>query len=67
LRYAPVQLELSDGRQNCRWNATVAFAKIPMRIAVFGIAGGLEYFITRIDFAQMDIEMIPQSGLPKVP
>jgi hypothetical protein len=67
LRYGPVQLELSDSRQKCRWNATVAFAKSPMRIAIFGIAGGLEYFITRIDFAQMDIEMIPQSGLPKVP
>lgn len=67
LRYGPVQLEFNDGRQSCRWNAEIAFAKSPMRIAIFGIAGGLEYFITRIDFGQMDIEMIPQPGLPKVP
>jgi len=42
--YASVQLRLSDGYEECEWNAIVGFVAAPMRWALLGHAGVLQYF-----------------------
>jgi hypothetical protein len=65
LLYAPVILELSDQIETCRWRATVAFAQTRhMRLPLFGIAGGLEHFLTTLNFYASEIIMVPQPTLP---
>jgi hypothetical protein len=42
--YAPVRLRLSDGYEECEWDAIVGFVAAPMRWAILGHAGVLQYF-----------------------
>ncbi len=42
--YAPVRLRLSDGYEECEWEAIVGFVAAPMRWAILGHAGVLQYF-----------------------
>jgi hypothetical protein len=43
-RYATVRLRLSDGYEECEWDAIVGFVTAPMRWAILGYAGALQYF-----------------------
>ena len=40
--YARVTLRVTDGWEQCEWEATVGFADLPLRWALFGHAGFLE-------------------------
>ena len=42
--YAVVSLRLSDGYEECEWDAIVGFVAAPMRWAILGHAGALQYF-----------------------
>jgi hypothetical protein len=64
LLYAPVILELTDGVETCRWRTIVGFAQAPLRISLFGIAGGLEHFLTTFNILGDQIIMVPQPTLP---
>jgi hypothetical protein len=44
VRYAEVGLRLYNPHEQREWRAWVAFTPFPMRHALFGQAGGLEYF-----------------------
>jgi hypothetical protein len=62
--YAPVILLLSDQRETCRWRAVVAFTQAPLRLLLFGIAGGLEHFRTTLDVVDRDIILVAKPTLP---
>lgn len=47
-RYAKLTLAVSDGHDRCEWEAMVGFADIPLRGALLGHAGFLEYFDTEL-------------------
>src|SRR5262249_17996987 len=64
VQFAPVILQLSDGHQAARWRAIVGFTAAPMRFALFGMAGGLEFFRTTLDVVKGEIELAPNLTLP---
>jgi hypothetical protein len=64
LLYAPVILVLSDQVETYRWRAVVAFTHTPLRIALFGIAGGLEHFHTTLDVVDRELLLFPKQTLP---
>jgi hypothetical protein len=64
LFFAPVILELSDQAETCRWRAVVGFTQAPLKIALLGIAGGLEFFRSTLDVSAGLIEMIQLPSLP---
>ena len=43
-RFAHVELRLTDGRETCQWLAIVGFVPIPLRRALLGHAGCLQFF-----------------------
>ena len=65
LAYAPIILELSDGTETCRWRAVVAFTTAQLRVALLGIAGGLEHFRTTLDVGRKEVELEAQPSLPR--
>src|SRR5262249_7299887 len=64
LFYASVILNLDDGNETARWRAVVGFSPALSRWAVFGIAGGIEFFRTTVDVEVQQIELIANSSLP---
>lgn len=66
LWFAPLILELNDGRSMCRWHAVVAFTQAPMHYPMFGIAGGLEHFRMTLDIAAREVLLEPGPSLPAV-
>lgn len=64
IRYATVIARLSDNQSSCRWRAIIGFAPLNTPYGIFGVAGGLEYFRTALDFSRREIEMTPLSSLP---
>lgn len=64
LVFTPVILRLWDGHDSAWWRATVGFTRAPLRIALFGIAGGLEHFKTILTFSSRELELLPESSLP---
>jgi hypothetical protein len=55
-RFLPVELHLSDGRESCWWRAMVGFVSVPLRRALLGQAGFLQFFDS--DFRGADREVI---------
>lgn len=47
LQFGDVELELSDGTQIQRWSAVVGFSPAPLRYAILGLCGCLQYFDAR--------------------
>jgi hypothetical protein len=43
-RVSQVELRITDGREACRWSAVVAFVPLPMRRALLGQNGFLQFF-----------------------
>jgi hypothetical protein len=63
ISFAPVILILSDSVQMVRWRAIVGFVSVPLRFALFGIAGGLQFFrMTQDDLHEL--ELVPLASLP---
>jgi hypothetical protein len=46
--YAPVTLRVADGSEACEWTAIVGFIAAPLRWAILGHAGFLEFFDTQL-------------------
>ena len=65
LYFAPVILELNDGKESCRWRAVVGFTPVPPRFAMFGVAGGLEYYRATFDIADRELLLDPKPSLPR--
>ena len=57
-------LLLDDGIERSRWRAVVGFTAAPLRFALLGIAGGVEYFRTTLDVENREILMLPNASIP---
>lgn len=62
--YGQVTLLLSDGYESYEWDAVVAFAVVPMRWALLGHAGFLEYFDVQLLGARREAVIIPNTAFP---
>jgi hypothetical protein len=62
--YAAVTLRLTDGAEACEWQATVGFVDLPLRWALLGHAGFLDYFDTELRGARREAFMTPNGRFP---
>jgi hypothetical protein len=62
--YASVTLLLSDGYETCEWNAIVGFATVPLRWALLGHAGFLEFFDVQLLGARREAIVVPNTAFP---
>jgi hypothetical protein len=61
VNYGQVRLLLSDGYESCDWDAVVAFSTVPMRWALLGHAGFLEFFDVHLLGARREAVVVPNS------
>jgi hypothetical protein len=64
LLYALVILLLTDGQELRRWRAVVAFTQSPLRFPLFGVAGGLEHFLFKLDVGGGEFLLEAKPTLP---
>jgi hypothetical protein len=64
VHYANVSLLLSDGYETCEWDAVVGFSTVPMRWALLGHAGFLEFFDIQLLGARREVIVLPNVGFP---
>jgi hypothetical protein len=62
VRFAPVTLLLSDGVETCEWDATVGFAAVPIRWALLGHSGFLEFFDVQLLGARREAIIHPNTA-----
>ncbi len=62
--YAPVTLRLSDGVELCEWDAIVGFVNLPLRWALLGHAGFLDFFDTDLRGARREAVISPNTQFP---
>ena len=62
--YAAVTLRVSDGMETCEWQATVGFGDLPLRWALLGHAGFLNFFDTDLRGARREVFIAPNSLSP---
>ena len=60
--YAPVTLLLSDGFEAFEWNAVVGFATVPLRWALLGHAGFLDFFDVQLLGARREAMVAPNTA-----
>ncbi|MCI0639851.1 MAG: hypothetical protein L0Y72_19465 [Gemmataceae bacterium] len=60
--FAPVTLLLSDGYETCEWDATVGFSATPLRWALLGHAGFLDYFDVQLLGARRETIINPNQA-----
>jgi hypothetical protein len=61
IRYAQVSLRITDGREFCEWSALVGFTAAPMRRALLGFAGCLQFFDATFRGAREEVELVTNS------
>jgi hypothetical protein len=64
LRYAEVILRLTDGIEFREWPARVGFTQIPLRRALLGFAGVLQFFYSLFDGEQEQVELTINANYP---
>jgi hypothetical protein len=62
--YAAVTLRLTDGIDSCEWQTTVGFVNLPMRWALLGHAGFLDFFDTDLRGSRREVAIVPNSLFP---
>jgi hypothetical protein len=62
--YARVTLQVTDGREECTWEATVGFVDQPLRWALLGHAGFLEFFDTELRGDRREAILTPNPSFP---
>jgi hypothetical protein len=62
--YAAVRLRLSDGYEECEWDAIVGFVAAPMRWAILGQAGALQFFDVQLLGSRREALIAPNATLP---
>jgi hypothetical protein len=62
VRFAPVELRLSDGTETCQWPALVGFAPIPGRRALLGYTGCLQFFDSTFRGHDREAILVPNAG-----
>jgi hypothetical protein len=64
VNYAAVTLLLSDGYETCEWDAVVGFSTVPMRWALLGHTGFLEFFDVQLLGARREAIILPNTAFP---
>jgi len=64
VRFAPVTLLLTDGREFCQWDAVVGFSTAPLRWALLGHSAFLDLFDVQLLGARREAVIIPNSAFP---
>ncbi|HXG09574.1 MAG TPA: hypothetical protein VNK04_07275 [Gemmataceae bacterium] len=64
LRYAPVTLRLTDGREQREWPATVAFTPARLIHPLLGFAGCLQYFTATFMGDREEVELAVNALYP---
>jgi hypothetical protein len=62
--YAVVCLRLSDGYEECEWDAIVGFVAAPMRWAILGYSGALQYFDLQLLGSRREALLTPNASFP---
>ncbi len=62
--YVTVSLRLSDGYEECEWDAIVGFVAAPMRWAILGYAGVLQHFDLQLLGLQRQAVFVPNASFP---
>ena len=62
--YAAVTLRVSDGIETCEWQATIGFVDLPLRWALLGHAGFLDFFDADLRGARREVFLTPNSLFP---
>lgn len=62
--YATASLRLSDGYEECEWEGIVGFVAAPMRWAILGNAGALQYFDLQLLGWHREALLIPNASFP---
>jgi hypothetical protein len=62
--YSRVSLRITDGIEECKWEAIVGFADVPMRWGLLGHAGFLDFFDTELLGARRETTLTPNSVFP---
>jgi len=62
VHYASVTMLLTDGYESCEWDAIVGFSTVPMRWALLGHAGFLEFFDVELFGARREVTIKPNSA-----
>jgi hypothetical protein len=60
--FAPVTLLLSDGYETCQWDTVVGFSAAPMRWALLGHSGFLEFFDVQLLGARRETVIHPNTA-----
>ena len=60
-RYAHVTLRITDVRETCEWPAIVGFIDLPMRWALLGQTGFLQFFDVILRGADREVVLTPAS------
>jgi Aspartyl protease len=64
VNYVLVTLLLSDGYETFEWDTVVGFATVPMRWALLGHAGFLEFFDVQLLGARREAIIVPNTTFP---
>jgi hypothetical protein len=64
ISFAAVTLRLSDGVEIYEWQATVGFVDLPLRWALLGHAGFLDYFDTELRGARREVVISTNTLFP---
>jgi hypothetical protein len=64
VRYAEVELRITDGTQFLTWRARVAFTSIPLRFPLLGFAGFLQFFDALFRGANEEVVLTTNSLYP---
>jgi hypothetical protein len=60
--FTPVTLLLSDGYETCEWDAVVGFSAMPLRWALLGHSGFLEFFDVQLLGARRETIITPNTA-----
>lgn len=64
VRFAQVELRLSDGLEFRTWPAVMGFTTAPMRRILLGIAHGLEFFTATFHGDRHEVELEVNASYP---
>lgn len=64
IHYSTVTLLISDGYEAFQWDVMVPFSTVPMRWALLGHSGFLEYFDVQLLGANRELTLFPNQAFP---
>jgi hypothetical protein len=63
-QFLPLELRISDGQETCQWQAIVGFVPLPLRRALLGYAGFLQFFDAEFRGADRQVVLTPNPTFP---